>query len=61
MNRQVELVRKEALRRRAVAKLDEPRRLEHLEVAEALEAAAKALERRGHRGRRTVNGQTARK
>lgn len=45
MDRQTELVRQEAQRRRAFAELDEPRRLEHLEVAEALRAAANALER----------------
>lgn len=45
MDRQVELVLAEAKRRRSQALLDSSRRLEHLEVADALEAAAKTLER----------------
>ena len=43
--RRVNLVRAEALRHRAMALLDEPRRPEHLEVAEALEAAAEYISR----------------
>lgn len=45
MDRQVELVLAEAKRRRSQALLDSSLRLEHLEVADALEAAAKTLER----------------
>lgn len=48
MDRQVELVLAEAMRRQAKAALDEPRRLEHLEVAEALKTAANTLERSKH-------------
>lgn len=51
MTRQAELIYQEARRRRAVAKLDEPRRSEHLEVARALERAAKLIETHG--GKRT--------
>lgn len=61
MSKKVELVRQVAQKYRAMAMPDKLLCSDYLEVAEALEAAAEALERRGHRGRRTVNGQTARK
>lgn len=49
--RQAELLLAEAQRRRSIAMVDEPRRLEHLEVAEALELAAARI-RRKRRGLR---------
>lgn len=51
MTRQAELIYQEARRRRAVAKLDEPRRSEHLEVPRALERAARIMETQA--GKRT--------
>lgn len=42
-NRRAELLWAEALRHEGIAKLDGPRRLEHLEVAEALAYAAKRI------------------
>ena len=43
VDRRVELILAEALRHRGLALLDEPRRLEHLEVAEALVWAAETI------------------
>lgn len=50
--RQAELLRAEALRRRSIAMVDEPRKKEHLEVAEALELAAARIKSPRRRLRR---------
>lgn len=44
-NRRAELLLAEALRHKSMAKLDTARRLEHLEVAEALAYAAERIAR----------------
>lgn len=46
-DRRMQLIRAEELRHRALALADAPRRHEHLEVAEALEYAAKYLSGEG--------------
>lgn len=43
--RRLELLRQEVRRKRQIARLDESRRLEHLEVAEALAYAAEIISR----------------
>lgn len=44
-NRRLTLIQEEARRHRAMADLDMPRRLEHMEVAEALDYAAEKMSR----------------